>query len=306
MRLQRFARPDDDARALGIQMHDVERLAGRDADAAALADRVAQDAVVPAEHPPVDMDDLARRGRSRLQLGDDVGIFALRDEADVLAVLLGGDGEAHGLGCLAHLRLGKPAQREAQEVDLRLGGGEEEIALVAVGVDRPVERAVGAIGLAADVVARRQCVRAELARGRQQVGELDGLVARHAGDGRLAGDIALREGVDHGFLETLLVVKHVMGNAERLGDAAGVVDVLAGAARTGAVHRGTMIVELQRHADDIVAFLLQEAGDDRGIHTAGHGDDDPCRFRSSGQVEAVHDVLFRLALLCCGAGARGV
>ena len=85
-RLQRLARTDDDAGPLGIEMHDIERLAGRDADAAPLADRVAQDAFMAAEHAAVDMDDVAGRGGGRLQLGDDVGIFALRHEADVLAV----------------------------------------------------------------------------------------------------------------------------------------------------------------------------------------------------------------------------
>ena len=63
MRLQRLARADDDARPVGIEVHDIERLARGDADAAALADRVAQDAVMAAEHAAVDMDDVAGRWR---------------------------------------------------------------------------------------------------------------------------------------------------------------------------------------------------------------------------------------------------
>ena len=59
----------------------------------------ALDALVAAEHPAVDVDDLARRGGGRVEPGDDVGIFALRHEADVLAVLLGCDGQPHRLGC---------------------------------------------------------------------------------------------------------------------------------------------------------------------------------------------------------------
>ena len=60
--LQRLARADDDARALGVEVDDIERLAGGNADAAALADRVAQDAVMAAEHAAVDMDDVAGIG----------------------------------------------------------------------------------------------------------------------------------------------------------------------------------------------------------------------------------------------------
>ena len=163
--LQRLARADDDARPLGVEVHDVERLAGGDADAAPLADRVAQDAVMAAEHAAVDMDDVAGRGGVRLQLGDDVGILALRHEADVLAVGLVGDGQAHALGDGAHRGLGHAAERKAQIVDLLLRGGEQEIALVAVGIDRAEQRAVRAVGAAADVVAGGQRIGAELARG---------------------------------------------------------------------------------------------------------------------------------------------
>ena len=64
--------------------------------------------------------------------------------------------------------------------------------------------------------------------------------------------------------------------------------VLAGAARAGAMRRRAMIVELQRDADDVIAFALQEAGNDGGIDAARHGDDDAGVFRASWKVEAVH------------------
>jgi hypothetical protein len=74
-------------------------------------------------------------------------------------------------------------------------------------------------------------VRAEFARGLEQVAELDRAVAFDAGDRRLAGEIAVGEVLDHGLAEAGFVVEHVMRDADHLGDAAGVVDVLAGAAR---------------------------------------------------------------------------
>src|SRR3546814_8335571 len=82
------------------------------ADAAALADRVMEDAVMPAEHAPVDMDDLAAKRRVRLHLVDDVRIAALRHEADVLAVGLLGHHKAHILGKRPHLPLRHAAERE--------------------------------------------------------------------------------------------------------------------------------------------------------------------------------------------------
>jgi hypothetical protein len=78
---------------VGIEPHDIERLAGRDADAAALADREVDDAVVGAQDAAVHVHDLTRFGRVRPQLADDLGIVAVGHEADVLAVRLVGNGQ---------------------------------------------------------------------------------------------------------------------------------------------------------------------------------------------------------------------
>ena len=59
-----------------------------------------------------------------------------------------------------------------------------------------------------------------------------------------------------------------MRNAEAGGHVTGVVNVLAGAAGTGAMRRGAMIVKLQRDADDVVAGVLHERRHDRGIDSA--------------------------------------
>ena len=78
-----------------------------------------------------------------------------------------------------------------------------------------------------------------------------------------------------------------MRNADALGDVAGVVDVLPGAAGALAMGRGAMIVELQRDADDVVALGLQQRSRDRGIDAAGHGDDDPGVLRTAFEIETV-------------------
>ncbi len=139
-------------------------------------------------------------------------------------------------------------------------------------------------------MAGRQRIRPKLAGGRQQIGELDRLVAGDAGDRRLAGDVALGERVDHRLAEPLLVVEHVMGNAERLADTAGILDVLAGTAGAGPVHGRAMIVELQRDAENVIALALQETGDDGRIHPARHRDDDARIFWLPVEIETVHAV----------------
>ena len=79
-----------------------------------------------------------------------------------------------------------------------------------------------------------------------------------------------------------------MRNAERLADAARIVDVLAGAAGAGAVHGRAMIVELQRDAENIVALALQNAGDDGTVDAARHGNDDARIFGLAVKIETVH------------------
>ena len=136
-------------------------------------------------------------------------------------------------------------------------------------------------------MAGRQRIGAEFPGGRQQIAELDRAVARDAGDRRLAGQIAFGEAVDHRLAEARLVVEHVMRDAERLGDPAGIVDILAGAAGALAVRRGAVIVELQRDADHIVALVLQEGGHDGGIDAARHGDDDARCGGIAGKTERI-------------------
>ena len=76
-----------------------------------------------------------------------------------------------------------------------------------------------------------------------------------------------------------------MWNAERLGDAAGVLDVLPGAARTLAMGRLAVIVELQRNADDVVAGPRQQPRDDRRVDAARHGDHHPRAAAVAGKIK---------------------
>jgi hypothetical protein len=137
------------------------------------------------------------------------------------------------------------------------------------------------------VVAGSQHRGAELARGSEQIVELDQLVAIDARHRRLAGDVALCKPVDHRFLEPALVVEHVVRNADALGDRARVIDVLAGAAGALAMGGSTVVIELQGNADDVVAFGLDQRGGDRGIDPPGHRDDDAGFLRTALDFERV-------------------
>jgi xanthine/CO dehydrogenase XdhC/CoxF family maturation factor len=63
-----------------------------------------------------------------------------------------------------------------------------------------------------------------------------------------------------------------VGNADALRHRTRVVDVLAGATGAFAVGRGTVVIELQRHAHDVVALGLEQRRRHRGVHPARHGD----------------------------------
>ncbi len=269
---------DDDAPRAGLDTQDVEGVgagAGAQVEAAALAHREVDDALVVAEDSARAVDDLARLLRFRPQAGDEPGIAARGHEADVLAVGLLGHPEAEAAGGGAGLGLRLRTQGEAQVGELRAGRGEEEVALVLGRLGRAVELGPGGTHHAAGIVTGRQGVGAEVARRREQVAELDRAVALDAGDGGLALEVALGEGVDDLGAEAALVIEHVVGDRKRVRHPAGVVDVAPRAAGVRAGHGRAVVVELERDPDHVVALLREEGRHDRAVDAARHGDRDP-------------------------------
>ena len=262
-----FFRADDDLIFRGVDAQDVERVVvivvtAADAETFALADGEMDDAVMLAEDAAIDVDDLAGLLGFGANFFDDLRVVAAGDEADVLRVRFVGGEQAKPLGVLARDVLRPAAQRKPQEIQLFLRGGEQEIALVFRVVDGAVEFGSFVAIHALHIVARHHAVGAEIVGDAEQVAEFDGLIATHAGDGRFAAHVGVGEIVDHRLAEIAFVIQNVMREAARIGDAAGIVNVLAGAAGFGFRSRRAVIVELQRHADDVVAFLVQQAGGD--------------------------------------------
>ena len=79
--------------------------------------------------------------------------------------------------------------------------------------------------------------RTELPGPRQEIGELDRLVAADARHRRVARSIAVDEIVDHRLAEAAFEIEHIMRNAELGRDPPRIMDVLSGAA--GALARGS-------------------------------------------------------------------
>ena len=212
-----------------------------------------------AEHAAVVIDDVAWIGGARHQAFDYLGVAAGRDKADILAVVLVGHRQREPAGEFARFGLGLVAERKPQHGKLLARGGEQEVALVALFLAGTIER-TGTVRLAArgHIVAGRQYGGTELARGTEQVGELNGLVTVHAGNRGLTGHIALREAVDHRLPEPVLIVQDVMRDADPCRNGASVIDILAGATGPLAVGRCAVVVELQGDPDDVVAFGLEQ------------------------------------------------
>src|SRR5690606_4942792 len=306
------AGPDDHPSLGRIEAYDVQRLAlgpaVTESETTALPHGEAGNPFVPAEYTPVDVDDLAGLHRLRPQPVQEGNVSARRHEADVLAVRLRGHFEAETFGQCARFALLQIAQREAQEIELLAGGREQEIALVAGRLGRPVQLGTVRSLNPANVVPRHEGVAAEVAGRLHQVAKLDPLVAPDAGDRGRTRQVGLDEIVDHRLAKAALVVEDIVRNPQPVRHAPSIVDVLSGA--TGALLPGrrTVVVELQGDADDIVAFRAQQRGRRRAVDAAGHGYHRPRARRRLVDSEGVHGREYRRSgRRCndaCSAGGR--
>ncbi len=121
-------------------------------------------------------------------------------------------------------------------------------------------------------------VGSDLARGGEELVELEVVVAEGAGDGGSACEVLGDEGAHDLGLEAGLLVDEVVGDVELLGYAAGVVDIIyrTASALYGLGHafvsgEAALVPELEGEADELVALRLEERGDRGGVDSAGHG-----------------------------------
>jgi hypothetical protein len=136
----------------------------------------------------------------------------------------------------ANLGLAIGAQWKQQPIELGAGGGEEEVALVALGVAHGKARAGGPHE--AGCSGRWPACPPQLTRCQQLV-ELDRWLHTIHGSA-LAGDIVVGERLHHRRLEALLVVENVVRNPQPICDPARIGDILPGTQelRRPIIHRG--------------------------------------------------------------------
>ena len=110
-------------------------------------------------------------------------------------------------------------------------------------------------GNAAHIMPGGERRRPKVPRRFQEIAKLDALIAADAGDRGFTAAIGVGEIFDNLFAEPMLVIEHVVGDAEPLGNARRVVDILPGAAGAFAPDRGAVVVKLQCDADDFEPTL---------------------------------------------------
>ena len=88
----------------------------------------------------------------------------------------------------------------------------------------------------------------------EQIGKLDPLVAQDARHGRQSLCVGIGKRLHYSGAEAPFVVENVMGNIKALGNATGILDILPRAACAFSLCGRSVIVELQCHAHNVVAF----------------------------------------------------
>src|SRR5262249_45970284 len=158
-----------------------------DLQAASLPDREMDDAIMPTQHATIEIDNVARFGCARLETFDHLSIAPRRHKADVLTVVLVGDGEPELARELARFALGPITKRKPQDVELLMRRAEQEIALITFVLARAIKRTAAIRPLAGCyVMTCRKHSCAEFSRSAKQIVKLDRDIAIDAGHRRLA------------------------------------------------------------------------------------------------------------------------
>src|SRR5208283_1844160 len=139
---------------------------------------------------------------------------------------------------------------------------------------------------------------ANLARGDEQLVELQMVVAEAARNRRASGKILVDEGPDYVVLKTRLLIDDVIRNTELFSDVTCIVDIVDGAAAP--LHRlghalvagqPALVPKLQGESDDVVAALAQHGRYGRGVDPSRHG-----YGNGLGPVVQVKQILIRVLL----------
>ena len=243
------------------------------AQPAALADRVVNDAPVTAQYPTLHVHEVTGcRGQTR-PLFDDPGIVSIGDEADILTVGFPGVDKALRFGNGSGLRFGQSPQGKARMGQLVLRHVVEHIALILLHIQGLFQIPATAFRLNAGIVAGDDHIAAQLLCAVIEAGKFQITVAVNTWIRRPALQIGSHELVDDLLAEGIGEVEHMVDNPHAIGYCPRVLHVVQCAAGVLSGDPGVLIlIELHGTADTVPARLLHEPGGNGGVHTAAHGD----------------------------------
>ena len=270
---QRLVRADDDGVPLRQDLHDINFAVRRHPQAPALADGIVDNAAVGADNIAVQVEERAGFWRFAGAALDDLRVIAVRDKADVLAVVLAGVDQAGFGGNFTRFGLTQAAKRELDPRKRLLCQIVEHVALVLRLVEGLFEDVLLPFPLDAGIVPGGDIAAAHDIGALKQLVEFQIAVAVDAGVRRNAVLIGVHKAVDDALGEFVLEVEDIIRHTEAVGHTACVLDIVERTAGVGLRNaRVFIIIELHRAADAGEACVRQQLGRDGGIHAAGHGD----------------------------------
>jgi hypothetical protein len=149
----------------------------------------------------------------------------LGDEADVLAVRLGGGAQAELLGTPPHFAFVHVTHGKQDPAQLILGQHVQHVGLVLGRIEAPAQLIAAAFGDDPGVVTGGDCVETQLVGPAQQAVELEMAVASDARIGRPSGRMVGNVRVDNVAVEVVGEVEDVVCQTQLLGDPAGVFHI---------------------------------------------------------------------------------
>src|SRR5690606_2676703 len=242
-----------------------------DAEVLALAERERVDPAVLAHDAPRRVYDGPRAQALPGALFDEGVVAPGRDETKLLALPLVRAGELQRARFVADRALLGVTERKAQLAELGLTHPVQKVALVLARVPRPQELDTTLPLVEPRVVTRRDALGAEPLGQGEELGELDASIAAHARARRSPGQVVFDERLDDGLGEELASIEGVMGDAELVRDAPGVVQVFRRAAARSNAAVVRVVPEVQRHADHVVARPREARRGHGRVDPAAHG-----------------------------------
>ena len=187
---------------------------------------------MPAHNLSIQIQEVPRNKRRACPTLDKACIIAVRNEADVLTVMLPGVDEALLFRDFPDLLFGKGPQGKQRPSKLILGKRIKEVALVFRKVQGFFQQPASPyrIELHPGVMACSDRMQPSILRGVQEASEFQAAVAFKAGIRGPALLISADKGVYHVFPEIVLKGQHFKRNPQQRGDLAGVLNILLGAA----------------------------------------------------------------------------